>query len=556
MALNAQTPKPHLGERIPSTPVTKPQHWLFDPWGWGPAVLAGLAAIALAVIYHFVSQARGGFLLSLDEGYIHTVLAYNLADTGVLGLNAGQEGGGSSSPVWTFLLTVFTWIGVRPDISAVFLSVLSLGLAVAFTVRYAFAMMKPASAWVTAAIVVVTGQHAATALTGLEAMSIAAFVILALYFHGQGWSKRALAAFIAGSLLRPEVVFAALTAWFADLYNAVTGKHRFKNGWRAMERPTERLIQVIIVFLAGLAVISMLAGTAPSALTSRRWMYGLGTQLFTWQGDAPLTIWNYFVSIAERLQYSIGPGGVIGWIWAAIVFVLFVIGLIRLLLGDKSTGRATAFYMIFMPIFVGLLIGHEGHMGRYLAPFWMLMPMVVILGWNYLIGLVHDYAMRMSVALMLGAFLVGGFLPQTVRWANWHADTVDHLRNVHLKMAYRVLERVPMDESVGAFDIGLLKYRSKHFIVDLRGTTDREMSKAIISGTTQELLESRGVRYVVLPETPYAATRYNLVERLGFEPEKLTPIATVGLPKEARPYLKATQVAMTQLTLYKLPSSE
>jgi hypothetical protein len=554
MARRSEKPATHLGERVTaktSGPVK--QFWLIDPWGWGPAVIAGVLAILLAVVYHFVSQARGGFLLSLDEGYIHTVLAYNLSETGVLGLNPGQEGGGSSSPVWTFLLTVLTWIGVRPDIAAIFLSVVSLGLAVTFTVRYAFAMLKPKAAWAVAAMVVFTGQHAATALTGLEAMLIAAFVILAFYFHGQGWSKRSIAAFVAGSLIRPEVVFAAFTAWIADVYNAVTGRHRFKNAWRAMEKPSERFVQVVVVFLAGLAVISMLSGTAPSALAGRRWMYGLGSQMFTWQGDAQLTYFNYLSSLATRLQFAIGPGGTLGTIWALAIGALLIVGLIRLLLGDKSTGRATAMYMILTPLFMGVLIGHEGHMGRYMAPFWMLMPMVVVMGWNYLVSkLPKDSSMSLAVVIMVGALLVGGFIPQLFHWANWHADTVDHLRKVHLKMAYTVYERVPEDESVAGFDIGLLTYRSKRHVVDLRGLTDREMAKAVVQGHTPELLKQRGVKYVVLPETPYESTRYYLVRRLGFDPGELRQMKVVALPKEERPYLKATQVALTQLTLYRL----
>lgn len=554
MARSSGKPSAHLGERVPTTTsIPQQPNWFINPWGWGPAVIAGIAAVALAVIYHLVSQARGGFLLSLDEGYIHTVLAYNLSETGVLGLNPGQEGGGSSSPVWTFLLTALTWIGIRPDIAAIFLSVVSLGLAVAFTVRYAFAMLKPPAAWATAVLVVLTGQHAATSLTGLEAMLIAAFVILGLYLHGQGWSKRSTAAFIAGSLIRPEVVFAAFTAWVADFYNALTGRHRFKNAWRAMERPTERFIQVVVVFLAGLAVISMLAGTAPSALAGRRWMYGLGSQFFTWQGDAQITYFHYLESLAQRLQFAIGPGGTLGTIWAIIVAALFVIGLIRLLLGDKSIGRATAMYMILAPLFMGVIIGHEGHMGRYLAAFWMLLPMVAIMGWNYLYSkLPKESTMSLAVAIMAAALLIGGFIPQLFRWAEWHADTVDHLRKVHLKMAYTVLERVPEDEHVAAFDIGLLTYRSHRYIVDMRGVTDREMAKAVVEGRTPELLHSRGVKYVVLPETPYEETRYNMVHRLGFNEDDLVQIKTVSLPKKPRPYLRATQVAMTQLTLYRL----
>lgn len=545
--------KPHLGERPVESLEPREPIWLFDPWGWGPAVISAVVAVVLAIIYHFISQARGGFLLSLDEGYIHTVLAMNLADTGVLGLNPGQEGGGTSSPVWTLFMTLLTWIGVRPDIGAIFLSVVSLGLAVAFTVRYAFAMLKPHAAWTVAAIVALMGQEAALSLTGLESMLIAAFVILALYFHGQGWSKRSTASFVAGSLIRPEVVFAAFTAWLADLYNAVTGKHRFKNWYRAMEKPTERFIQVFVVFLAGLAVISMLAGTPPTALTGRRWMYGLGNQLFTWQGDPTLSMLHYFRDLAVRLQSFIGPGGTIGWIWAIFVFALFVVGWVRLMIGPLSTGRATGVYLLLTPFFIGIVIGHEGHMSRYLAAFWMLMPIVVLLGWTYLIDKLPHGGFRKVFSVALAALLLAGLVPQVGRWAVWHADAVDHLRKVHLKMAYVVQETVPKDQSVAGFDIGLLAYRSHRHIVDLRGVTDREMANAIIHGRVPEILKQRHVEYVVLPETPYESTRYNLVKRLGFDPAKLKAIRTVTLGKGPKPYLRATQVAMTQLTLYKIP---
>ncbi len=545
--------QPHFGDSIETVSEPKEPIWLFDPWGWGPAIISAVVAVLLAISFHFVSQARGGFMLSLDEGYIHTVLAMNLADTGVLGLNPGQEGGGSSSPVWTLFMTLLTWIGVRPDIGAVFLSVVSLGLAVAFTVRYAFAMLKPTGAWIVAGIVVFLGQDAAMALTGLEAMLIAAFVILALYFHGQGWSKRSTASFVAGSLIRPEVVFAAFTAWLADLYNAVTGKHRFKNWYRAMEKPTERFIQIFVVFLAGLAVISMLAGTPPTALTGRRWLYGLGTQLYTMQSGAEFTFLHYLKSLAERLHSFIGPGGTVGWIWAIVVFALFVVGWVRLMVGDRSTGRATGMYLLLTPFFVGIVIGHEGHMSRYLAAFWLLMPIVVLLGWNFLFGLLPEGGFRKVVSVALAALLLAGLVPQIWRWGGWHADAVDHLRKVQLKMAYVVLERVPRTEPVAAFDIGVLAYRSRHQIVDLRGITDHQMASAMLKGRIPELLRQRGVKYAIIPESPNKATRYDLVKRLGFDPTKLKAIRTVSPVNGPQPYLKATQVARTKLTLYRLP---
>ncbi len=58
-----------------------------------------------ALIWQII-QVNGMFVYGLDDAYIHLALAKNLAETGVLGVNAGEFASASSSPLFTGLLTL------------------------------------------------------------------------------------------------------------------------------------------------------------------------------------------------------------------------------------------------------------------------------------------------------------------------------------------------------------------------------------------------------------------------------------------------------------------
>jgi hypothetical protein len=66
----------------------------------------GLMALALSAgVYLLFASARGALGFPLDDAWIHQVYARNLATRGELAFFAGQPSAGSTSPLWTILLS-------------------------------------------------------------------------------------------------------------------------------------------------------------------------------------------------------------------------------------------------------------------------------------------------------------------------------------------------------------------------------------------------------------------------------------------------------------------
>lgn len=84
----------------------------------GPAVLCGL--LYLGAFLLLASVLPGHFGFPLDDSWIHQVVARNLAESHVLGFNAGRISSGSTSPLWTLILTL-GW-AVLPKVSPVIFS--------------------------------------------------------------------------------------------------------------------------------------------------------------------------------------------------------------------------------------------------------------------------------------------------------------------------------------------------------------------------------------------------------------------------------------------------
>lgn len=77
-------------------------------WAWAPPLLAMLATAAY-VGWIWIGDA-GSF--PLDDAWIHQTYARNLAETGQLAYVAGQPSAGSTSPAWSFLLSVGYLVGL------------------------------------------------------------------------------------------------------------------------------------------------------------------------------------------------------------------------------------------------------------------------------------------------------------------------------------------------------------------------------------------------------------------------------------------------------------
>jgi hypothetical protein len=508
----------------------------------GPWVAIALS-LSLALVYHAGTLEPGARpLLNLDDGYIHGRLAENLVGTAVLGLNPGDGGGGSSALLWTLLVGAGVAVGLPGALAAGLLSVLGLALAVGLASRLSFDLLPPAPAWIASIAVATGGQTVALGLSGMESLLFAGLVIAGVRDATLGRRGRGTLFLCLAAGVRTDALLAALAVCVvASVFSGrEPGSPKPWPDWM-------RFAAVVAAAAAAVLGLAVLGQELPSTLEARRWLYGMGDSVLPgreqWTGVIPSLLGDLWI----RLSGMQGPGHVVGHAWAALAAALAIAGC-----GDLCRQHARAHlpvYLFIQAAFVVLVLGSDGQLSRYLAPLWMLAPLIVARGWC---AIGRRLGSLLTVPLLV--FLLALYVPQAFRWSGWHRGAVEHLRDAHLEMALRVTETVPADEAVAAFDVGLLSYAGDgRLIVDMGGLTDPGMARAMRRAEVPEALAARGVRYAVFPETDHPGPRYLYATRLGFVPGRLgAPLARTTVRTDDLSYLNPTKVAMPALALYEL----
>src|SRR5512141_2244138 len=88
-------------------------NWRVEPW-----VVIAFAALAAVLFYLIVSEMVYSLGFPLDDSWIHLTYARNLAEHGEWAFRLGQRSAGSTSPLWTVLLSIGFLIGLAPYVWA------------------------------------------------------------------------------------------------------------------------------------------------------------------------------------------------------------------------------------------------------------------------------------------------------------------------------------------------------------------------------------------------------------------------------------------------------
>ncbi len=123
--------------------------WIINRWKW---MVLLLAAALLSVGGYLLYTAWNGFLgFPLDDAWIHQVYARNLAEGGEWAFNPGEPSGGSTSPLWSLLMSAGHVARIHPVIWSGLLGWLILFLIAVFAeelVRSWIPDYKPLTPWV------------------------------------------------------------------------------------------------------------------------------------------------------------------------------------------------------------------------------------------------------------------------------------------------------------------------------------------------------------------------------------------------------------------------
>lgn len=455
------------------------------------------AVVGVMVFFVSLSALEGGPGFPLDDGWIHQTYARNLAENGRLEYTPGVISSGSTSPLWTLLLTVGYLLRLPYLPWAFFLgglSLLWLALAGMQTWRALWPKLA-AKDWLAGLLLIATWPLVWAAASGMETLLFAALgmQIVALYAGEQGGREE------RGQRSR--------------------GAGEKKRLPRSPAPPLPRSPALLLGFLSGLLILTrpdglvlLLLVAGGLALRPGSWGGRLRTQAAFWLMVAlPLlpyfafnlaasgSIWpNTFyakqaeyqallqtplpVRFANLLYFSLG-GPPDGWRGMSSAHLLLLPGLLyagwRALRSDWAARRLH----LTLP-----LLWAGGHVllyawrlpvtyqhGRYLLaalPIWVLFGLA---GWLGVLGLggngryvrIARKTASLTFFLLLLFFLLLG--------AQSYARDVAFIEGEMVAVAHWLAENTPPDALIAAHDIGAIGFFSERPLLDLAGLISPEI---------------------------------------------------------------------------------
>jgi hypothetical protein len=445
-----------------------------------------LACLVSALLYLVSCSVYYRIGFPLDDAWIHLTYARNLVMHGEWAFKPGFPSGGSTSPLWTVMLSIGFLIGLAPYAWTYFLGIVLLfGLSLwgEHITRINFPQYSPRIPWL--GLFLATEWHLVwSAMSGMETL-LHAFLITVVLGMLLGRSRRFL---VLGLLVgisvwvRPDgVTLLGPLALFIAISPGVKLTGRIREFFMLF-------FGFMVLFLPYILFNLLLSGTPlPNTFYAKQaeyisWqslpMYSrfsqLALQLFIGSSIAliPGVLLWFFVLLRKR-----NWGGLAGMIWFAAYLVLYISRLPVYQHGRYIIPAMPIFFVwgvLGMIEFTSMLDKKIGSSKVY--------HRLVLTGWCILI------------VILCGAFWVFG--------ARAYAQDVAFIESEMVVTANWVAENIPAEDLIAAHDIGALGYFDSHRLLDLAGLISPEIVP-IMRDETQlsHYLDSHGVRYfVAFPE--------------------------------------------------------
>jgi len=439
-------------------------------------------ALCLGSLYLAVSAWRFGFVgFPLDDAWIHQTYARNLARSGQLAFTPGVPSAGSTSPLWSLLLSLGYLLRLPFHPWTYGLGLLFLGLT-GWTVRRLAARLFPDSPGVGlwAGLFTVFEWHLIwAAVSGMETIL---FVWLSLILV-----ERYLATVVAGRLSSGpgrQPIALGLLAGLLVLTRpegiglvGLIGLDIARRGWQAGPAPLRVLLQQWAGIIAGLLLIVgpyvafhlQLTGLPfPNTLYAKQAEYRaildnvpLWQRLFGNLGPPVETVQGVFRVIFIGAQLLLLPG-------------LIAAGWLSLKERRWATGPIWAWWVAYLLLY-GLRLPVTYQHGRYQIPAIAWVVLLGVWGTARLVGLlpqamlyrVAGRVLVISLALLAGAFVLVG--------AQAYGRDVRFIETEMVAVAKWLDQHVAPQALLAAHDIGAIGYFSQRRLIDLAGLVTPEV---------------------------------------------------------------------------------
>lgn len=437
-------------------------------------ILIALVALLAVLFYVYISAStlRVGF--PLDDAWIHLTYARNFAEHGEWAFRPGETSAGSTSPLWTILLTVGFFLKLAPYIWPFFLGwviLALLGIHAENVTRRLVPSYRPRIPWV--GFFFVTVWHLTwSAVSGMETL-LHGFIIFYVLSTLLVDPRRYLAlGFLTGLSIwvRPD----GITLLGPLIFTAFMIEKR--------DRARVNAIAKILIGFSALFVPYLLFNLA---LSGNPWPNTFYAKQAEYQAawlslGLSFRLNNYLLPILASPFIALLPGAVI-WMskrvrmrdWAAIASLVWFFGYLTiyfLRLPAYQHGR----YIIpaFPSLYLWGILGMVEYVtstraNRYIAPVW---PLVT------------------GVLCLIFTFMA----------ARQYATSVTWIENEMVGTAKWIQANIPSDALLAVHDIGAIGYFDQHRIIDLAGLVSPEVVPFIRDqARIATYLDQRGANYLV-----------------------------------------------------------
>jgi hypothetical protein len=438
-----------------------------------------LMALALSAgVYLLFASARGARGFPLDDAWIHQVYARNLATRGELAFFAGQPSAGSTSPLWTILLSPGYLLPVDFRAWTLFLGIGLLGASALVTAYLAHRLFPRVLLPFYFCLFTLFEWHLVwSAVSGME---ILLFIFLSLlllerfYARERAWLIGLLAGLL--TLTRPEgIVLAALISL-----------------GMAFDRDTQSTIRNTQYVLRTAYCVSVLV------------LVVLPYLAFNWMVSGALFPNTFYAKSAEYAELFARAPFVVRWLELLLVpfvgaQILLLPGLIYgvIALARERAWRALipVAWMLLLPMLYALRLPVAYQHGRYEMP---IIPFIIVYGiWGTraLLARIKNFVVRATWMLATAATLIAFWLLGAVQYAT----DVAIIDCEMVQTARWVAMHAREETVIAAHDIGALGYFYPRPFIDLAGLVSPEVIPFIRDeNRLREYLFSRQATWVIV----------------------------------------------------------